>query len=476
VTDLQVFTVVHAAMLCAVFVWRRRIIFTWSAIGVFMITQTVIVQIGLLALPFLWELAAGAFSLNLDLVDEAAVRLAIVLNVWGTMIVLATYHVTHVLLGRGHIPRRAPDLLVLRDRRNLGFRVDRVLFMSMFALAVVVLLVGSSGGRGVLTGIQEGFLEGDHVAVVAARQLVGSEYVLVLLSFNVLPFLGVALWLAYKLRKGRALGVFAIAFCGLTIVLLLLSFQKRPVLVFLCGLLLASFGVSRRKAEPPRREGLQVPAIARSGWRLTAYAGLAFVVLIGLYFLQSSIGREDIDPLATAGVLVRGTLLTLFGGVSLPTVLYAQYFPSIEPHYGLRTVGVFSAIFNFDLYPSSILVFDHFTRGLVTGSVSVGTLSDFHGAFGITGWLVGAALLGAALNRCDRAVARLSANAGRTLIAIFLFVTVYYLANAPLQNALGGYGGVIFVLLWVGLTARMRQGRHADFIPTAVRERDRALS
>jgi len=209
---------------------------------------------------------------------------------------------------------------------------------------------------------------------------------------------------------------------------------------------------------------------------LTAYAGLAFVVLIGLYFLQSSIGREDIDPLATAGVLVRGTLLTLFGGVSLPTVLYAQYFPSIEPHYGLRTVGVFSAIFNFDLYPSSILVFDHFTRGLVTGSVSVGTLSDFHGAFGITGWLVGAALLGAALNRCDRAVARLSANAGRTLIAIFLFVTVYYLANAPLQNALGGYGGIIFVLLWVGLTARMRQGRHADFIPTAVRERDRALS
>jgi hypothetical protein len=466
VTDLQVFAVGHAAILCAVFVWRRRVILTWSAIGVFMITQALIVQMGLLALPFLWEFAAGAFSLNLNLVDEAAVRLAIVLNVWGTFIVLATYHATYALLNRGRIPRRAPDLLILSDKRNLGFRVDRVLFISMLALAAVVLLVGPSGGVGVLTGIREGFLEGDHTAIVAARQLVGSEYMLVLVSFNVLPFLGVALWLAYKLRKGRALGAFTIAFCALTITLLLLSFQKRPVLVFLWGLLLASFGVSRRRAESAHRESLRVATNARSGWRLTAYAGLTFFVLMGLYFLQSSISREDIDPVTTAGILVRSTLITLFGGLSLPTVLYAQYFPNIEPHYGLRPVGVFSALFNFDLYPSSILVFDHFTREVVTGSVSVGTLSDFHGAFGIIGWLVGAVLLGVALNQSDRAVARLRSNAGRTLIAIFLFVTVYYLANAPIQNALGGYGGLIFVLLWVGLTVRMRPGRRSDLLST----------
>lgn len=474
-TDLQTFAVANAAILCFVFVFQRRVIFTWSAIGVFMVTQVLIVQMGLLALPFLWELAAGAFSLNLNLLGEEAVRLAIVLNVWGTLIVLASYHLTHVILCRGRILLRAPDLLRMEDKGSLGFRLDRVVFESMLALAALVLLVGPAGGVSILPGIREGFLEGDHVAVIEARQLVGSDYVLVLLCFNVLPFLGVALWLAYKLRKGRAFGALAVVFCSLTATLLLLSFQKRPVLVFVCSLLLASFAVVRRKTRSAGRGSSLIRTIARPGWWLTAYGGLAFVALLGLYFLQSSVSREEIDPLTTGGVLLRATLMTMFGGLSLPTVLYAQYFPNVEPHYGLRTIGLFSRMFGFDLYPSSILVFDHFTRGSALGSVSVGTLTDFHGAFGITGWFVGALLLGIALNQGDRAVARLDANGGRTLLAIFLFVTVYYLANAPLHNALGGYGGVIFALLWVMLTMRARPAGRADLARVVARETNRPI-
>ena len=84
-------------------------------------------------------------------------------------------------------------------------------------------------------------------------------------------------------------------------------------------------------------------------------------------------------------------------------------------------------------------------------------LVDFYGAFGLIGWAFGAIGFGIALNRVDAAIVRLRPDASRSLLAIFLFVSVYYLSNASVANTLAGYGGVIFALLWLLLRVPSRR-------------------
>src|SRR5437762_5273885 len=112
--DAYTFAFWNAAAVALVLVLQRRLIFSWSAIGVFVLTNLVIIQIGVLGISLFREYAQLQYStFNLGRLTDEDLKLAIILNVWGAGIVLASYQLTHSALSNGNILRKRPNLLAL---------------------------------------------------------------------------------------------------------------------------------------------------------------------------------------------------------------------------------------------------------------------------------------------------------------------------------------------------------------------------
>ena len=460
--DAYTFALLNVAGLALVLLAQRRVVFSWSAIGAFLITNVLIVQVGLLGIALFRDFAELTFSVfNLELVTDADLELAIVLNVWGAGIVLAAYHLTHIALSGGRVLRRAPNLLALDFQGGLGFARDRLLLGGGIVLVAALAYAAVSAPRLVL-GL-EGVLAGSEASILGARYDIGGDYLFILMVLNVLPFLGVALRVVQRLQGGGSgLSLFVAVFNACTAVLLLLTFQKRPLVVFLGCLFLANIVID------PHRLAPLTPNRSDSIWRrirhhrlvrLAAYGLVGFVILIVLYQLQTQavVGAEDLTDLARGiGTLAAMAITTIVGGQAVPALLFAHYFPAIEPHYGLSNIGLLSRLSGSELYRPTYAVYDYFVGvnpfipfvDRIEGSVASAALVDFYGGFGLVGWVFGALALGIALNRIDAAMVRLRPDASRGLLAIFLFVSIYYLSNASVANTLAGYGGLIFLMLW----------------------------
>ena len=457
--DASTFAVGNALAVALVLAVQRRLIFSWSAIGVFLVANLLILQVGVLAITMFREYAELTFAtFNLQLVTDADLKLAIILTVWGAGIVLASYQLTSLALNGGHVVRKGPNLLALDPRTDpLGFHADRIL-LGGSAILVVTLAYAALSAPRIVAGVQ-GALVGSEARILGARYDIGADYWFIVTVLNVLPFLGVSLRVVQRLRGGRGLRLFVAVFNACTAALLLLTFQKRPLVVFIGCLLLTSFLTD---GSQPRSVASPSTLPSRHGWRplrLTAYGALIFLVLLALYQLQTQAvsGVEGIPDLVSGiGTLSVMALATILGGQAVPAILFAHYFPAIEPHYGLSNIGFLSRLLGSDLYRPTYEVYDYFvwfdyvapSVDRIEGSVASAALLDFYGAFGLAGWFFGAIGLGIALNRIDAAMTRLRPDASRSVLAIFLFVSVYYLSNASVANTLAGYGGLIFVALW----------------------------
>ncbi len=466
--DAFTFACLNAAAVALVLVAYRRLIFSWSAIGAFILANLVFVQIGVLSIPVFSDLAALRFSTyKLGLLTDDDLKLTIILNVWGAGIVLAAYQMTHFAFTGGRFLRKGPNLLDLDPSIDrFGFAPTRLLSIAAVALlgslayaaASAPLILG--GIQALFAGSQEGFLE--------ARYQVGDNYVYILSVFNVLPFLGVALQLTQRLHAGLKLRAFSLLFNTCTGVLLLVTFHKRPLLVFLCSLLLANVVTAGARAKSRRGHARSAEPSSEAGrrrrWlglpRIAAYAATVFVALLVLYQLQTRAvtSVEDLQGAVVGiGTLSGIAATTILAGQAIPAVLLTHYYPALEPHYGLSNIGLIARLFGFDLYRPAYDAFDYFSVvetdpayvDRIEGSLATPALMDFYGAFGLVGWVLGAIAIGIVLNCIDSAMARLRPDAGRSLLAIFLFVSAYYLSNASVANTLVGYGGAIFVLLWL---------------------------
>jgi hypothetical protein len=458
--DASTFALVNAIAVALIVVAQRRLIFSWSAIGVFCVANLAILQVGVFGIALFREYAELTFAtFNLSLASDADLKLAIVLVVWGAGIVLASYQLTHFALSGGRVVTAGPNLLALGSKsRRLGIHPERLRLGGAVILLAGLGYAALSAPR-ILAGVQ-GALAGSETSILGARYDIGADYWFILTVFDVLPFLGVALRIVQRRQGGRGLHLFVALFNVGTAALLLLTFQKRPLLLFLCCLLLVNF-----IGDEPRASSAAAPAPraarrpARRWWRLATYGGLVFLVLLALYQLQtqavSSVeGIEDV--VRGIGTLSVMALATILGGQAVPAILFAHYFPAIEPHYGLGNIGALSRLLGSDLYRPTYDVYDYFVGfdavapfvDRVEGSVASAALVDFYGAFGLVGWFFGAIGLGIALNRIDAAMVRLRPDPGRSLLAIFVFVSAFYLSNASVANTLVGYGGLIFLLLW----------------------------
>src|SRR5262249_20186469 len=193
-----------------------------------------------------------------------------------------------------------------------------------------------------------------------------------------------------------------------------------------------------------------------SSRKLLIYGVILFAILLGLFYAQTSIGRDNESLYETVTILSTIAAWNIIGGLSLPSVMYVHYFPTIEPYYGLSNIKLLSSLLGFELYPNANRVYQYFALGKEEGALALSALMDFYGAFGLIGWFLGAALIGILLNRLDGYLARMQPNGAKILLTIFMFVFVFYLSHASLANALLGYGGGIFVLLWIALKMDFR--------------------
>src|SRR6266850_4120728 len=134
--DAYTFALWNVAAVVLVLIVQRRLIFSWSAIGVFLIVNLVIIQIGVLGIPLVREFAELRFAtFNLGRLTDEDFKLAIVLNVWGAGLVLGAYQLTHFALNGGKILLTGPNHLAL-DRRidQLGFHPGRLVAVGGVAL------------------------------------------------------------------------------------------------------------------------------------------------------------------------------------------------------------------------------------------------------------------------------------------------------------------------------------------------------
>jgi hypothetical protein len=303
----------------------RRTIFSWTLIGTFSLASLITVVAGVLAYPWAATLAADAFqSFDLDVLSEGAMVRAILLQVGGLIVVVAAYTSTRLVLTRGVITP-PPPLLTAQHFQSSGgsrLRLHLVFAFCLLASGAYVALNADVFVRGVVDGM---VAREPAVLLIARREAVGN-YGFAVLIYNILPFLTACVWLRSRASTSPFVRMMGLAAVGWTAVMLLLVFQKRPLLVFLITLLVLWYWESGA--------GLGSGAMVRAKRALRGAMGaIALVlVLLTLYETSTQISQRSESAVDAMADLSVAATARVFGRLSLPSIMYAEYFPTIAPH------------------------------------------------------------------------------------------------------------------------------------------------
>jgi len=243
-------------------------------------------------------------------------------------------------------------------------------------------------------------------------------------------------------------------------VFLLLTFQKRPFLIYLICLfvaqLLSSIYFHRTKFVLPT----EFPKISYLLFQPLFRKLLLLCFLVGgVLFLFYRLTIED----TSSGLVVATVIDRILGRLSIMSIMYAHYFPLIEPHYGLSNIGMLSLLLGTDLYKDTVVVPNYFDIIVIAeGSGAICAIYDFYGAFGWLGVIFGSFGLGILMNLLDRWLTSLPASPVNAALYIFMLVFSYNLSQASVPRSLSTYGGATFIVLWLLLKIRFRYKTRSD--------------
>ncbi|QMV41719.1 hypothetical protein [Cohnella cholangitidis] len=468
-TDPQQLSLLISLIFIITIALQRKVIFSISTIGVFMISNLFLVLCGILMVPwFVDYLGTGIFfsGLAFDKISDNEIMKTMILSSGGIVLVLISYQFTQFIFSRGNFLLKNSNLLRFEFEVKSKISVKKIQLFTASAVFVSLLLLLPQ-----VPDILKGFssvLQSDPAGIILARSAVTSNYMLVILIYNIIPFLVVGHWMVSLIHNKRWMKYMSYVYCFYSIFLLLMTFQKRPLILFLLCLFIMTYWIrnSYKAKELLLRTRLnreQILNKVTSNKALILYGLILFAIMIGLYFFMTTVGKNGEGFFNTIWTLTLITISRLLGRLSLPSIMYTHYFPYVEPHYGITNIGLFSSMFDFDLYSDTPIVFEYFYG--YEGSVASSAIFDFYGAFGIYGWLIGSILLGVTLNRLDAYLKRLPRSGESVLLIIFVFLTVFYFSQASIARSIMGYGGVFFVGSWLLLTIRIinRNGRGVKY-------------
>jgi len=445
--DSKLYSIVALLGIIALAVSQRRVIFSVSVTGIFCTSYLAFVILGILAYPWIlkqvytWFVAVGPRRIG----DDDVAR-AIVLMVVGLGLVVLFAQLSHYAFTKGKFIRSRPHLLIRSASPTLNLPLRRLVIISgvcmVFALAYVAMNLSVF-----VSGFRDGLLGGRYLLLLEARRAATSNYIWVLLVYNVIPFYAAMLWAASRVKTNRLFRAYALFFNIGAAVLLVLVFQKRPVLVFLIVIAMVSLFVVHRTSFSE--------AVQRRRRKRALLYGMALLVFLAVLFSSYVKFEADASMSYKAQFLLGLVSLRLLGRLSLAVPMYVHCYPDVYPHFGVSNVGILAKICGKEAFRDTRHVFRYFT-GNPEGSIAIPALGSFYGAFGFFGWFVGCAVLGVLLDRLDAWLMSQKKNIRNQVFIIFMLIFAYYLSQASLNASMLGYGGGLFVLMWMSLKPAKR--------------------
>lgn len=441
-----------------VFLLFRHVFFSVSAIGVFLVSNYFLVLLGALLVPWLTDyMGKGVFfaGLAFDKFTEADFMKTMILSGGGILLVFLSYQYTQLIFSKGNL--RIGNLNLLRPdfEFRIGVPIRRIKGLTLISILTSLALLLPQTPN-IIKGIIS-MLTSDPSGIIAARIAVTSNYLLVLLVYNIIPFLVISYRMAALYCSVPRMKVMSYIYFLYAVFLLLMTFQKRPLVLFLICWFLMSYWIKKStKAkillleEKINKE--QIIQRLTSKKAMLGYGLTVFCLLLVLYYFMTTVGRTGEGFLFTLWTLTLIIITRVLGRLSLPSIMYTHYFPNVDPHYGITNIGMLAAIFGYDLFTDTPIVFHYFYN--LEGSVAVSAIFDFYGAFGISGWFIGCIAVGILLHRLDSFLRKLPRTGENILLIIFIFLTVFYFSQASIARSLMGYGGIFFILLWLLLKIR----------------------
>lgn len=418
----------------------RKLIFKWNVFSVFFISTLIFSTVGVLVFPFIKQYVIHTFwTFDFSSITRQVIIKTQLIAVFSVLLILYSYSfMMKIVYGKIKVINHINITGKLKDnisRSNYFF----ILFCIGFFLLVYLFLK-----RKVLyTGFFEGLIYRDPSALLVSRKEITSSYLYVIITYNLLPFITlISLYLA--ISKNSLFNKFVLYILVITSsVLILLLFQKRPLILFLLCIILSTF-IFKRNLKKTKNKKLKSNKSNRK--RFVIYGVLLFSLLMLLYYTSTNYQFNNIFQ--GVSKLTEVALTRVFGRLSIPSFFYVSYFPEVNSHYGIRNIGTLSKVFRYEVFLDTQELFKHFSKREKQGTLAINSIMDFYGAFGYYGLFIGNIILGFFIGALDVLLNKLEKNAVNMVFTIFCFVFAYYLSQASFARSLLGYGFFFFVLTW----------------------------
>jgi hypothetical protein len=285
---------------------------------------------------------------------------------------------------------------------------------------------------------------------VSLRREATSEYVQTLVIYNILPAFTIVAMLQFYLKRNRYYFSIFMAMFIVSVLCLLLTFQKRPLLIFIGLSMIGWMLMPTLGSAEGRKIGLF--HLLSKGLRLVP---VAFVLLFVLYYFYTSY-RFQASPMEAFWQITEIIVSRLAGRLSLPAVMYVDYFPRVEPFYGLTNVGAIASFAGWPLYADSSAVFAYYSRNVQNGSMAASAFIDAYGQGGVFTLVVYAFVIGFVLACMDVTFRHTRPGVARVFFFLSSLVFLYYLSQASIFRSLLGYGSVFYFAAWLVGFRRIR--------------------
>jgi len=278
-----------------------------------------------------------------------------------------------------------------------------------------------------------------------------SNYFITLMIYNFCPAIAIiAIAWVREFKRSKLQRVLVAALIFTAIMALLLTFQKRPLIVFLFAILLII--KTRDKFYKDTVEPLAIfNEFIRHSFK---YLLLLLLILFGLYFIYTGFRFSQSGILETSSSILEIIGTRVIGRLSIPAAFYANYFPDFQNHYWFSNVGLLSSIFGSRLFLDTSVVFSNYSYSNLDGSVAASVFADAYGQGGLVWVSLVGAFIGCILFSFRQVMKKANVGASKLIFMTFVVMYIYYLSQASLFRASLGYGGLIWLVIWIFITKK----------------------
>jgi hypothetical protein len=399
----------------------------------FICFQFVFIGFGLLIWPLVSDSASIIFtSYHIEYLTSESVIRANCILLTGVLVTYSTYQVLKNIILRGLV--EAPV--------GLSVFPSSKIFLTTFCFGLVAIYFIASRADLLVMAVTTSGAD-SLVALAEARQKATSSYILTLIVYNIYPAATYACVVGYIVNKTKFWRNTMVISVALALLALFLVFQKRPMIIYLIGIFfIFKFNQQSKNIK------IQGFDFYRLIVDLRYIILMLFLLLIAFYYFYTNYRFEN-DFITSIMLNAEAAFTRIFGRLSIPALMYSQYYPKVDDFYSFSNVGLFSKVGGYVLYKDVVEVANHFSLTKGQGSLAASVFFDFYGGFGYLGVVLGGIVVGLFLLVGHLLIKIRQAPIWRTFLASVLIINIFYLSQSSLFRSIAGYGGATYILFWL---------------------------